>query len=400
MRNIVMKLHHLLYICSLVLNPLIYGSDTLRDSAVPHIPATGSSGKFFVEEGFPLLGVDFASDPVSVAGGSDKIAGVKSLIEVPATSVPTALIVGTPATVVPHKKGLTVIPFPRPHTGFGIGGSGLSPSTLAWLFSPSTPYASSVPTPYSWHSPSHGSLNNPLKINDFVQRQTVKSIESIGANVKAAGKAIVCIDADEVLFTTEYVESSGVEQAIRLHKNLEGLLTAIRAAGHKIYILTYNRAETIKSKLASEGINLALDLFDGIVSAEMTGDVMTTKGRLFKRIINEATPRPAYAIFIDNFPVFVEDVERVAEELSMPLYSYVSVGYKGHYKHLVFHRLRRLAERLKAGEDISIDRKKIEVGLEKYGINLETFLETYPEFGDFKAAISGKDLIWPYCTYM
>lgn len=384
MRRKIMKLAYLLSFYSIfILSQLTYGAGVIEDSLASFdtLPAgramPGISTGILTGEGIEDLRASFDTTSFGLA-----LPATPNILNGGGLRLPEKLEVKTKL-----RRGV----WSAPPSG------GATPLASPWLSTTTTPYASPLPEG-GWFSPSNGPLNTPDQINGFVQRQTVEHIGYIGSNIPSEGKGIICIDADEVLFCTQYNQTSDSEKLVRLYQPLEDLFRRIRELGHKLYILTYNKADTIREKLAL--VSLDESLFDGIVAAEMTGDVMTAKGVLFRGIISEADTKPDYAVFIDNFPIFVEDVERVATELSLPLYSYHAVGYKGHYKKLVYYRLQKLAQRLADGEDITRDCEKIARGLAKYNISLEGFRERYASFKAFRKAMEGKDLIWPYCTYM
>lgn len=237
---------------------------------------------------------------------------------------------------------------------------------------------------------------NAVTLNFNIHRQEVVDISAIRDHVTTPGKKMFFIDADEVLFTSA-VSEDGTVSLVPLYPDLGGLLSEIRRNGHKAYIMTYNKAEEISRKLIAVG--LSDSYFDGILSCEMQGDLMTAKGDLLKSFVERNGPVPV-AVFIDNFPPFVKNVEQVASELGIKLYSYLCTGYIDLYHAYVYHYLQEIADELKNGKDVSEKTKRIQGSLEKYEIDLSSFKETYPTYESFKAWADEKKLIWPYLTYL
>lgn len=229
-----------------------------------------------------------------------------------------------------------------------------------------------------------------------IYRQEVKDISALQTHAESSDPKVFFVDADEVLFTSE-VNESGKVSYVRLYAHLETLLSQIRQNGHRVYIMTYNKAEEIRRKLAA--VELAENYFDGILSCEMQGNVMTAKGELLKKFVEQNAPVPV-AVFIDNFPPFVENVEQVASDLGITLYSYLSTGYIDIYHAYVYHYLQEIQSGLKEGKDVTEKINRIQKSLEKYKIDLSSFKETFPTYENFKAWADGTKLIWPYLTYL
>jgi hypothetical protein len=185
---------------------------------------------------------------------------------------------------------------------------------------------------------------------------------------------------------------------VRLHDDLEGLFSAIRKTGHSVYILTYNKAEEIRMKLSK--VKLAETFFDGILSCEMEGDIMTAKGDLLRRHVAASTNPYDFAVFIDNFPPFVRNVQTVAQEIGLPLHAYLCTGYIPLYHEYVYYHLRKLQEDSSEGCEKNHDMTRIIKRLAKYRIEITRFLEQYPDFESFKRFATEKALIWPYLTYL
>lgn len=226
-------------------------------------------------------------------------------------------------------------------------------------------------------------------------RKEVNSISELSQFINTPEKGIFFIDADEVLFTWKVDRNTKKVSIIRLYDDLEGLLKQLRCKGHKLYIMTYNHAHVITEKL--NAINLSVDMFDGVLACNMKGDLYTSKGKLFK----DALKNQAYdfTVFIDNFPVFVEDVERVAAENKVKLYSFVCTGYKAYYHAFVHQHLANLQKKLqKNKKEASGLLHRIQASLKRYAIDIYTFSETYPDVSTLEEKT--QDLIWPYLVYL
>lgn len=232
-------------------------------------------------------------------------------------------------------------------------------------------------------------------IETFI-RNEVKDISALHPIAENKDPMVFFVDADEVLFTSA-VDENGNVSYVRLYDQLEGLLSQIRQNGHRVFIMTYNTADEIRRKLAA--VKLEENYFDGILSCEMKGDVMTAKGDLLKRFVNDNQP-VQNAVFIDNFPPFVENVEKVAVELGIRLYSFLSTGYIDIYHAYVYHYLQEMQVGLKEGKDVSEKVTRIQKSLDKHKIDIHAFKERFPNYSDFKAWAESVKLIWPYLTYL
>ncbi len=248
-----------------------------------------------------------------------------------------------------------------------------------------------------WLSTScNGALSEVATHREIVGWTEVHNISAIAAHAAESKKGVFLIDADEVLFTTTVVE--GAPTLVRLHDDLEGLFSAIRKTGHSVYILTYNKAEEIRMKLSK--VKLSETLFDGILSCEMTGDLMTAKGDLLRRHVAASTNSYDFAVFIDNFLPFVLNVQTVAKELNLPLHSYLCTGYIPLYHEYVYYHLRKLQEDLAVGRDVTALVDRITKSLAKHRIDIATFLTAYPDAASFIKWAQENKLIWPYLTYL
>lgn len=234
------------------------------------------------------------------------------------------------------------------------------------------------------------------KSKSSIIRAEVKDISALQTHAESTDSKVFFIDADEVLFTSA-VDKSGKVSYVRLYDHLETLLSQMRQNGHRVFIMTYNTADEIRRKLAAVG--LAENYFDGILSCEMQGDVMTAKGDLLKRFVEQNGPVPV-AVFIDNFPPFVKNVEQVASELGITLYSYLSTGYIDFYHAYVYHHLQEIQAGLKEGKDVTAKVDRIQESLKKYKIDLSSFKDAFPTYESFKAWADENKLIWPYLTYL
>lgn len=225
----------------------------------------------------------------------------------------------------------------------------------------------------------------------------VHNISAIAAHAPESKKGVFLIDADEVLFTTTVADGAPI--LVRLHDDLEGLFSAIRHTGHSVYILTYNKAAEIRMKLSKVGLDETF--FDGILSCEMTGDVMTAKGDLLRRHVAESSKTYDFAVFIDNFPPFVRNVQTVAQELGLPLHAYLCTGYIPLYHGYVYHHLSKLQKDLAQESDTATALvERIAKSLAKHRIDLDTFLTAYPDAESFIKWAQENELIWPYLTYL
>jgi hypothetical protein len=228
----------------------------------------------------------------------------------------------------------------------------------------------------------------------------VHNISAISAHITKSEKGVFMLDADETLFTTTVVE--GAPKLVRLYDDLEGLLAPIRKAGHKVFILTFNTEEEILRKLSVVGFDVTA--IDGILACGMKGDLMTAKGDLLKRhveMMETETETPyAFAVFIDNFPPFVRNVQNVAKELGLPLHSYLCTGYIDLYHGYVYYHLSKLQKDLAEDSDVAAPVERIQKSLAKYRIDIARFTEQYPTFESFKRFAVDQALIWPYLTYL
>lgn len=240
-------------------------------------------------------------------------------------------------------------------------------------------------------------LSHKSSVETTVNRKNVLDISAIKIHAESIEKIAFFIDADEVLFTTSIV--NGIPTLVRLYDDLEGVFSEIRKQGHQIYILTYNKAAEIRRKLVA--VKLDEKYFDGILSCEMQGDILTSKGTLLRKFVKETNNKFGSFVFIDNFPPFVEDVEKVAQELDLNLYSYLSTGYIDLYHEYVYHHLRKLQEGVGKGDaTVTALVERIHKSLAKHGIEIARFKEQYPTYESFKAFADKEALIWPYLTYL
>lgn len=225
-------------------------------------------------------------------------------------------------------------------------------------------------------------------------QQEVKDVSALKQCISNKGRGVFLIDADEVLFTSD-VTPAGEIEIIRLYEKLEQLISAIRDQGHQVFIVTYNHADVIRTKL--QIINLDVKLFNGILSCEMEGDLKTAKGELFKRLIRTSEIPFDFAVFIDNFPPFVENLVQVSRELNVPLHAFIATGYIDIYYRYVYHHLSKLSQALADGDNIGDQFTRIEESLRRYRIDIRKFKESFPELAVFQEQVSG--LIWPYLVY-
>lgn len=228
-----------------------------------------------------------------------------------------------------------------------------------------------------------------------VIRSHVESIKALEKFINFPGKGIFFIDADEVLFTWKVDKPNSKPKIIRLYDKLEKLLLNLRKCGHKVYIMTYNHKHVIESKLKL--INLSKKSFNGIVACNMKGDLYKAKGVLFKKFLQGKTYD--FTVFIDNFPLFVKDIEGVARANNIKLYSFLCTGYKKYYHAYVHYHLRSLQEKLRnSTKDSAVLLNRIQSSLRRYKINVRTFSEDFPDVETFKQHTA--DLIWPYLVYL
>ncbi|GEM_PF-2398956 len=225
----------------------------------------------------------------------------------------------------------------------------------------------------------------------------VSDISAILSHAKTPGHGVFLIDADEVLFTSS-VNPDGSISLVRLYSELETLFSAIQNKGHKVYILTYNKADEIRHKLSKVGLDESY--FDGILACEMKGDVLTSKGDLLRKHLAALSFSYDFAVFIDNFPPFVRNVQEVAKEFGLPLHSYLCTGYIPFYHQFVYNHLTKLSQSSFGSSDETIELKRIKKSLLKYGIDIATFLKQYPNFNSFKKFAVDQALIWPYLVYL
>jgi hypothetical protein len=232
-----------------------------------------------------------------------------------------------------------------------------------------------------------------------VKREVVMDISSLQPHAESKDQKFFFLDADEVLFTSA-VDESGKVAYVRLYNDLEKLLSIMRQNNHQVFIMTYNKAEEIKRKLAA--VNLEESYFNGILSCEMQGDILTAKGDLLQKFVNNNTTAVSTAVFIDNFPPFVKNVETVADKLGITLYSYLSIGYIDIYHRYVYHYLNELQSGLSADKKEAVTEKvkRIEKSLNKYEIDIHNFKAQFSTFDQFKVWADKVELIWPYLTYL
>lgn len=231
--------------------------------------------------------------------------------------------------------------------------------------------------------------------DDAVIREEVRDIAAIEQHITREGKGVFLFDADEVLFTFAVSEDGTAAKLVRLYPTLEALIRNIKSREHQAFIITYNHKTAIQKKLSE--IDLDAALFDGIIACEMEGDVKTAKGELFRKHLTESEVGFDFAVFIDNFVPFVDDIERVAREIKIPLFSFVFTGYLDFYRKYVYYYLKTLHIDCKDGKDVADKLAPINKSLVKYGINISTFLEDFSDFDAFSRVTA--DLTWPYLIY-
>lgn len=225
----------------------------------------------------------------------------------------------------------------------------------------------------------------------------VSDISAILSHAKTTGRGVFLIDADEVIFTSS-ANPDGSVSLVRLYSELEALFFAIRNNGHKVYILTYNKAAEIRRKLAKVGLNESC--FDGILACEMRGNVLTSKGDLLRKHLAALSLPYDFAVFIDNFPPFVRNVQAVGKEFGLPLHSYLCTGYIPLYHQFVYSHLSSLCRTSIKTSEKTIELIRIQKSLLKYGIDITKFLEQYPDFESFRKFAVDQALIWPYLVYL
>lgn len=241
-----------------------------------------------------------------------------------------------------------------------------------------------------------GALPDVATRGEVVGWTEVHNISFITKHAETSQRGVFMLDADETLFTTAVVE--GVPTLVRLHKDLEGVLASIKRAGHDVYVLTYNTEEEVLRKLIT--VQLDAKAFDGILACGMKGDLMTAKGELLRRHVSTSKTRYDFAVFIDNFPPFVKNVQSVALELGLRLHSYLCTGYIDLYHPYVYHHLSKLQKDSAKGGEVSHELTRITKSLVKYGIEIARFTEQYPTYESFKEFADREGLIWPYLTYL
>lgn len=230
----------------------------------------------------------------------------------------------------------------------------------------------------------------------MVVREEVEDISAVKKHIRRPGDGVFWFDADEVLFTYD-VRDGGKVVRVRLYDDIERLIHSIRERGHEVYIVTYNRATVILDALKE--IALSEALFNGIISCEMSGDVKTAKGEKLRKFMSDSEKRYDFAVFIDNFPPFVENIEELAQQIGLRLYSFVATGYlEKYYYRYVYDYLKNLQADLSAGRDVGEKLTRIKGSLSKFRINISRFIETFPKLKPFKAHVKG--LIWPYLVYL
>lgn len=241
-----------------------------------------------------------------------------------------------------------------------------------------------------------GSAEGVGSSTSIVVREEVEDVGAVRKHITRAGNGIFLFDADEVLFTYD-VRDGGKVARVRLYDDIELLIQDIREQGHDIYIVTYNRATVILDALKE--IALADTLFNGIISCEMSGAIKTAKGDKLRKFMSDSEKRYDFAVFIDNFPPFVENIEEVARQIGLRLYSFIAVGYlEKYYYRYVYDYLKKLQADLSAGRDAGEKLTRIKESLVKYRIDIHRFIETFPKLKPFKVHVKG--LIWPYLVYL
>lgn len=239
--------------------------------------------------------------------------------------------------------------------------------------------------------------SNKPQIQTTINRKNVLDISAIKRHAQDSENVVFLIDADEVLFTQK-INDDGSNSLVRLYDDLEGIFSEIRKQGHKLFILTYNKAAEIRRKLLA--VKLDEKYFDGILSCEMQGDILTSKGDLLRKLVGESKTKFDSFVFIDNFPPFVKDVENVAKEMNLKLHSYLCTGYIDLYHEYVYHHLSKLQKDSSENREKNNELTRIMKSLAKYHIEISRFLEQYPDFESFKQFATEKKLIWPYLTYL
>lgn len=240
-----------------------------------------------------------------------------------------------------------------------------------------------------------------LAEEELITRKEVEHIGALAEYGNKGGRGVFAIDADEVIFTSCVETSTGKVKVVCLYEALEELIRDIRKNGHFVVILTFNHEEAIRDKLKEIGIRK--DVFPDIAAWGMKGKLRTNnliraKNILFRHVVSENGPFD-FAVFIDNFPLFIKGVEKASSKLGLRLYSLLCTGYLPLYYPYVFHNLQKLQDGLEAkDEEAALKLQRIKRGLEKYGINIRTFRTTYPDLETFKADLP--DLIWPYLSHI
>ncbi|MCP5322954.1 MAG: hypothetical protein H6492_02995 [Candidatus Paracaedibacteraceae bacterium] len=230
----------------------------------------------------------------------------------------------------------------------------------------------------------------------LVFREEVEDVSAVRKHITREGAGVFLFDADEVLFTYD-VRDGGKVVRVRLYDDIELLVENIKGRDHEVYIVTYNRETVIRDALKE--IGLSDTLFDGIISCEMSGDVKTAKGEKLRKFMEDSKKRYDFAVFIDNFPPFVENIEEVAREMELRLYSFIATGYlEKYYYRYVYDYLKKLQADLSESKDVGEKLTRINKSLIKYRIDINQFIETFPKLKPFKTHVKG--LIWPYLVYL
>lgn len=238
--------------------------------------------------------------------------------------------------------------------------------------------------------------NLPKHILNDKNIRIVSGVEDLNGPQLHQGKGFYLFDADEVLYTHAIDKQTGKPTRVLLSNQLEALLKNLRANGHEVWILTYNYTDKITGILKDLGVDM--NLFHGVISCEMNGDVFTEKGNKLRQFVKQRPGQYQFMVFIDNFGPFLADVKGAADDLKLPFYGFYSVGYENHYYEYVYHTLLELQKGV-AQKDKSADAKLalITQGLAKFGIDIHQFDQTFPTLDAFKSGVKG--LEWPYLTY-
>lgn len=254
----------------------------------------------------------------------------------------------------------------------------------------------------------------PLGVHEsLVEVTNVDSVEEYVLREDSGKKGLIIFDADDVMFARTVHPDTGEEIVIRLYEDFEGLIARLKAGGHTVIVLTYNKKATILAQMAKVGLSEAL--FDEFVSCNKEGDPYKAKGKAFKEFM--ASEKAAallsakgishfdFSIFIDNFDGFCRDMQNANRELGLKFTALHYVGYLEHYYRYIYHFLKQLQQDL---EDLTSTpeaeahhaeakarRALIAPSLFKYEINLEEFAATFPAFELFKEWVKARKFAWP-----